>query len=302
MQLRIMVSRHSAFYSPLIAAIAAGFLEEAGITATYGILEAGQRSQDLIRNGVADVIQSAVSSNWKPMDRGESPLPVHFALINRRDGFFLAGRQRDDAFTWRSLEGKTLLADHGAQPLAMLRYAVHYNGADWTKIHVIDRASPEEMADAFRRGEGDYVHLQAPGPQLLEERGVGWTVVSVGASMPEVAFSTLCCSREFTAAEAFRTFLRVYSRSREWVRTAPPANVAEREASFFPGIGGHALSEAIARYQTIGCWDGTIGITPELYEQALNVFEYSGGLAVRHPAADVLAKVPFAPFTADSGR
>jgi NitT/TauT family transport system substrate-binding protein len=236
-------------------------------------------------------MQSAVSSNWKPMDRGESPLPLHFALINRRDGFFLAGRKPDESFAWKDLEGKTLLADHGAQPLAMLRYAVHYNGADWTKIRVIDRRAPEEMAEAFRRGEGDYVHLQAPGPQLLEESRVGWTAVPVGASMPEVAFSTLCCSREFLDTETFRTFLRAYSRSREWVRTAPPREVAGRQASFFPGVGESALANAIARYQKLGCWEGGIEITPELYDQALNVFEYASGLTARHPASAVLANM-----------
>ena len=234
MQLRIMVSRHSAFYSPLIATMAAGFLEDAGITATYAILEPGQRSHQLIRDGVVDIMQSAVSSNWQPIDRGESPLPVHFALINRRDGFFLSGRDPHESFEWKNLEGKTLLADHGAQPLAMLRYAVHYNGADWDKIHVLDRGSPEEVAEAFRSGAGDYVHLQAPGPQLLEEGGVGWTVVSVGASMPEVAFSTLCCAREFMAGEIFRAFLPAYVRSREWVRTAPISDIAGKRSQVLP--------------------------------------------------------------------
>jgi len=285
MQLRIMVSRHSAFYSPLIATIAAGFLEEAGIAATYAILAPGQRSHELIRDGVVDIMQSAVSSNWSLMDRGVSPLPVHFALINRRDGFFLTGRDPHETFEWKNLEGKTLVADHGAQPLAMLRYAIHYNGADWEKIHVLDRGTPDEMAEAFRRGEGDYVHLQAPGPQLLEEGGVGHTVVSVGASMPEVAFSTLCCAREFMATEVFRAFLPAYVRSREWVRTAPISDIAEREAPFFHGVSLHALGNAIARYQKLGCWQGSVEITSDLYEQALNVFEYAGGLKARHPAS-----------------
>jgi NitT/TauT family transport system substrate-binding protein len=289
MQLRIMVSRHSAFYSPLIATIAAGFLEEAGIVATYAILAPGQRPHELIRDGVVDIMQSAVSANWNPMDRGVSPLPVHFALINRRDGFFLTGRDPHETFDWKNLEGKVLLADHGAQPLAMLRYAVHHNGADWEKIHVLDRGTPDEMAEAFRRGEGDYVHLQAPGPQLLEECDVGHTVVSVGASMPELAFSTLCCSREFLATEVFRAFLPAYVRSREWVRTAPISDIAAREASFFHAVSLHALGNAIARYQKLGCWQGSVEITPELYEQALNVFAYAGGLRTRHPASALVA-------------
>jgi hypothetical protein len=38
-------------------------------------------------------MQSAVSSNWKPREQGIEPLPVHFAPINQRDGFFIAGWQ-----------------------------------------------------------------------------------------------------------------------------------------------------------------------------------------------------------------
>ena len=45
MPLRIMVSRDSVFYSPLIATIAAGFLERHGLAAEYGILAKGQLSR-----------------------------------------------------------------------------------------------------------------------------------------------------------------------------------------------------------------------------------------------------------------
>lgn len=274
MHLRIMVSRHSAFYSPLIATLAAGFLEDAGLTAEYAILAPGQRSHELIRDGAVDIMQSAVSSNWGPMKQGISPLPVHFALINRRDGFFLASRvQSKKPFDWRELEGKTLLADHGAQPLAMLRYAVRYNNADWSKINVLDRGAPEQMIQAFQSGEGDFVHLQAPGPEILEEANAGWARVSVGAFMPEVAFSTLCCSREFLASQALRAFLPAYTEAREWVRTADPARVAARQAKYFPGISQTALATAIGRYQRLGNWNGSTEITKALYDQALAVFD-----------------------------
>src|SRR5260370_17280772 len=93
MRLRIMASRHSIFYSPLLSAIAGGFLERQGLEAEYSVLGKGQRSSALIREGAVDVMQSAVSSNWKPMERGETELPVHFATINEPDGFFLVSPQ-----------------------------------------------------------------------------------------------------------------------------------------------------------------------------------------------------------------
>src|SRR5262245_35602204 len=94
--LKIKVSRHSVFYSPLIATLAGGFLEE--LDATYGILQPGETSHGLLRDGAAHIVQSAVSSNWKLMDRRESDLPVHFAQTNCRDGFLLVSRGRDDHF------------------------------------------------------------------------------------------------------------------------------------------------------------------------------------------------------------
>lgn len=284
-----MVSRHSAFYSPLISTLAAGFLKEQGLDAGYSVLGKSQRSYALIRDGAVDIMQSAVSSNWKPAEAGESSLPVHFAQINRRDGFFLAARQPDAEFSWKKLEGKTLLADHGLQPLVMLKYAVHHNGADWSRIRVVDAGAPEEMEAALRAGGGDYVQLQAPAPDQLESDGAGWTVVSVGQSMPPVAFSSLCASREFVETPACRAFVRAYAKAREWVRQAPPEEVAAAEASYFPGVAAEALASAIRRYQALGCWEGGLDIPRDLYEQSLNVFEFSGEIRERHPYDTVCA-------------
>jgi NitT/TauT family transport system substrate-binding protein len=289
MQLRIMVSRHSAFYSPVISTIAAGFLETQGLAGAYNVLGKGQRSSVLLREGTVDIMQSAVSSNWKPIEAGEAPLPVHFAQINRRDGFFLVAREPDPAFHWKKLEGKSLLADHGGQPLAMLRYAIRANGVDWASISAIDAGPPEEMQRAFHRNGADYIHLQAPASHQLQAEGAGHIVASVGASMPPVAFSSLCCARDFLGTETFRSFLEAFRQAKEWVRSAPPAEVAQKEAGFFPGTAVEVLAASIRRYQVLGCWDGGVEIPRDLYEQSLTVFESAGEIKRRHPYDEVCA-------------
>jgi NitT/TauT family transport system substrate-binding protein len=279
MTFRIMASRHSAFYSPLLASLR--FLKDEGHAVTYSVLGPGQRSYALIRDKQIDIMQSAVSSNWNPRERGVEPLPVHFAQINRRDGFFLAAREPDAAFGWKKLEGRTLVADHGQQPLVMLKYAVKYNGADWKKIKIVDAGTPEQMAAAFSAGQGDYVHLQAPVT-------AGEIVTSVGADTPPVAFSSLCCAREYQKTAEYRAFLKVYERAREWVRTAPAEEVAAAEADLFPGIAPEVLAGAVARYQKLGCWEGGIEIPRDLYEQALTVFQSDGAIAWRHRYEEVV--------------
>lgn len=286
--LRVMVSRHSAFYSPLIATIAGGFLEAEGFEATYDLLGPGQRSHELIASGAVDIMQSAVSSNWKT---AAGPLPLHFAQINRRDGFFLTAREPDPVFDWKKLEGRDVLADHAPQPLAMLTYAVHYNGADWKGIRRIDAGSVDEIDAAFRSGVGDYVHQQGPAAHQLEKDGAGYIVASVGASMPPVAFSSLCASREFLRTRTAHAFLRAYRRARAWVKHAAAEEIASKQAAFFPTTPREVLAAAIRHYQALGCWDGGIDIPRDLYEQALGVFEYAGELGERRPYEEVVVSI-----------
>jgi NitT/TauT family transport system substrate-binding protein len=292
MKIRILVSRHSSFYSPLIAAVTAGFLVEEGLEPSYAVLPKGRTARDMIGKGEADVVQAAVSSSWAPMEHGERALPVHFAQINQRDGFFLAAREPDSAFQWKKLEGKSLLADHGGQPLVMLKYAAHCQGVDWNRIHVIDAGGVEEIAAAFRSGRGDYVHQQGPAPQQLEIEGLGHVVAAVGEAMPPVAFSSLMASRDFLQSGMGIAFTRGFRRSRTWVREAPAEEIARKEAGLFPGIDLDALSKSIARYQKVGCWKGDLQITRELYEQALDVFLHSAAISARHPYAEIVAPPP----------
>ena len=290
-KIAIMVSRHSAFYSPLIGAIAGGFLAEEGLDAAYAVLKPGQRSRHLLASGEVEVMQSAVGSNWGPMEKGETDLPVHFAQINTRDGFFLSSREPKPDFTWKDLEGAELIADHGGQPMLMLRYAAKQQGVDWDRVKLLDEGGVDAMDAAFRAGRGAYIHQQAPAPHQLAHEGRAHVAASVGEAMPPVAFSSLAATRAFLETEKARAFTRAYVKSREWVRSAPPDEVAAKEQSFFPKTAPEALTAAIARYQQLGCWEGGLGIPRELYEQALEVF-LSGGAIRSRPAYDAVVSPP----------
>ena len=289
---KIVASRHSAFYSPLIAAVAGGFLEREGLRATYRPLRPGERSRELLGGGEADVMQSAVGSNWAPLEAGETDLPVHFAQINTRDGFFLLARKGFESFRWSDLEGRTLLADHGHQPLLMLRYAAEHQGVNWGAVDLVDAGDPEAMVREFRGGRGDFVHLQGPAPQQLQAENVGGFAVSVGQAMPPVAFSSLCARRDWLETEPARAFTRAYRQAREWVRQTPAAEVAAREAEWFPEVSREALAGAIAEYQLLGCWEGELEIPPDLYEQALEVFLAGGAIRRRHSYESTVVAPP----------
>jgi len=291
-KLHIRVTRHSAFYSPLLMTITGDQLRAEGIEARYDIATPENTVAGGILDGTVQIGQSAVATHFAPLERGESLPYVHFAQINERDGFFLVGRRPEPGFRWESLGGKTVLADHFFQPLAMLRYALHRQGVDASRIVLLDAGEPDAMERTFRAGRGDYVHLQGPAAQQLEHDGIGHVVAAVGEAIGPVAFSSLCAAPAWLATDAARAFVRAYRRARDWVIAAPAEEIACAEAEFFPAIDRSVLTRTIATYQHLGCWAPSIEIGRAAYETTLEVFRHSGLISQRHPYEAVVAAPP----------
>jgi len=277
-----MAMRHSAFYSPLLMTICGGFLEDEGLQPRYEVATPNKPAIDEIRNGNVHLSQAAVATSFATLEQGEYCDIVHFAQINERDGFFIAGRKPEAKFEWQNLIGKQVLVDHLFQPLAMFRYALHKQGIDEKHIKIIDAGDVEAIDRAFRGGQGDYVHQQGPAPQQLEKDGIAHVVASVGEAIGPVAFSSLCATREWLATDMAKSFMRAYRAARHYVIEAPASEIAHKEADFFPGIDHDVLTHTIASYQTLGCWSPDPAISRAAYNNLLDVFLYSGLITQRH--------------------
>jgi NitT/TauT family transport system substrate-binding protein len=290
-EISIQFTRFSAFYSPLIATIAGGFLAQEGLTPKHSVAPPGRSAIEGLVNGTVHVCQSAPSQGFGPLERGQRPPAVHFAQINEKDGFFLTARTADPAFAWDALRGKRVLVDHGGQPLAMFRYACHRRGLDFGAITAVNVPS-DRMDEAFRAGEGDYIHQQGPAPQQLEHDGVGRIVASVGEAIGPCAFSSLAATREWLGTDMAKRFMRAYRKARAWLLATHAATVAEAEAGFFPGIDRGVLTATIGAYQKLGCWTPHVEITRPAFEVALDVFQHAGQITRRHAYEDVVAPPP----------
>ena len=287
--IHIQFTRFSAFYSPLIATIAGGFLKDEGFEVKHSISPPGKSAIAGLIDGSVQVAQSAPSQGFGPLEKGQQPPAVHFAQINERDGFFITARKADPHFTWDKLKSGKILVDHGNQPLAMFKYACHKMGLDYSKLDVVNTSN---MDKAFRDGSGDFIHQQGPSPQQLEHDGVGHVVARVGDAIGPLAFSSLAATREWLATDAAKRFTRAYRKGRAWLIATPAAEVARVEASFFPDIDLGVLTQTIATYQTLGNWTPHIEITRPAFEVALDVFQHSNLITKRHKYEDVIAQPP----------
>ena len=275
-QINIQFTRFSAFYSPLIATEAGGFLQEEGLEPALSISPPGVSAIDALLDGSAHVVQSAPSQGLSALEKGREPGARHFAQINEMDGFFLTGRAPEPDFTWAKLAGKRVLVDHGGQPMAMFRYACVKQGLDFDAIEAVDAGNAGQMDAAFRAGEGDYSHQQGPAPQQLEHDGIGHIVAALGPAIGPCAFSSLAATETWLASDMAKAFMRAYRKARAWVNERPAAEIAAAEQPHFPGVAPEVLADTIEAYQAMGCWSPHVEITRAAFEVTLDVFRNVG--------------------------
>lgn len=291
-KIEIQFTLFSAFYSPLIATMAAGFLKQEGIDASWSIAPPGVSAIKALEEGTAQVIQTAPSQAFTSLAKGETPVAVHFAQINEMDGFFLTACEPDPDFHWSKLEGAEVVLFGGGQPLAMFKYACHKAGIDFDKIKTINVGGAADMDKAFRNGQGAYIQQQGPFPQQLEKDGIGHIVAQVGRQIGPNAFSSLASTREWLATDTAKAFMRAYRKTRIYMNETPAAEIAKAESSYFPNIDQDVLASCIATYQQLGCWTPHVEITRPAFEVALDVFEHFGTLKERYTYEQVCMKPP----------
>ena len=288
----IQFTLFSAFYSPLIATMAGGFLREEDLEPEWSVSPPGVSALAALEDGSAHVVQSALSQGFGPLERGETPATTHFAQVNEMDGFFLTAREPDPGFSWSKLEGADVVLFGGGQPLAMFKYACHRAGIDYSRINAIHPGGAADIDAAFRKGQGVYVQQQGPFPQQLEADRVGHVVAKVGPVIGPCGFSSLAAMPAWLETDMAAAFLRAYRKTRRYINDTPAAEIAAAEKSYFPAIDEEVLARCIETYQGLGCWTPHVDITREAYEATLDIFAYNGLVTKRHPFESVCTLPP----------
>lgn len=291
-KINIKASRHSPFYSPLLACIDGGFLGDEGLDPTYAVATPEASVPDGLQDGTIQLGQLAVSASWGLLERGVQPHFMHFAQINERDGFFLAARDPVDDFSWQHLTGREVLVDHLGQPMALFRYAAAQAGLDLSGVKIIDCGEPDEMDLAFRGGVGDFIHQQGGAPQRLEKEGLAKVVCALGDISGSLAFSSLVATPEWIAGDEARAFMRAYRNARQYVIEAPAEDIAATVQGNFPSIHIEVLAATIDRYKMLGCWTPNVDISRDSYAAALSVFQATGGIVQDHRYDQVVVAPP----------
>ena len=286
--LRIVENLPSIFYTPILATVTAGFLEAEGYEGVLGAQAKGLNNLHALNSGEIHVLGTAPSSAFAWLEKGESdPLPVHVAICNHCDGFFIVSRETFPVFSWADLAGRSVVScNFSPQPKASLRMLLRREGINPNDIDWLDdKATMTEAMEAFKQGQGDFLHIQQPYAFQLVEDGVGTVVASVGKSLGPMAFSTLAMSRNFInwQSGAAHAFMRAYIKCRHWMHFNSAENIACKVEHLFPQFSHRAIVKSVEAYKNIGAWQPDPRISEPGYERMVEMWMAEGLMKNPHP-------------------
>ena len=162
--LRLMEVFRTVFYTPIYVSVAGGFLESQGLDVTFRTRPPQFANvSSALDQGAADISGSGIMSSIISLDGGADNVPVHFAKINARDGFFILSRRTDAQFRWETLRGATVIpVGFSPMPPASFQFALRNHGVDPAELNLIPGLPLDEAVAVFRSGQGDFIHLPEP--------------------------------------------------------------------------------------------------------------------------------------------
>ncbi|MBQ4613233.1 MAG: ABC transporter substrate-binding protein [Clostridia bacterium] len=250
---------HSIFYAPQYAAIALGYFAEEGIEIELSNGQGADAVMAAVLSGNIDIGFAGPEASIYVYNEGSADYTQVFAQLTQRDGSFLIGREKDDAFTWDKVKGKVVLPGRkGGVPYMALEHVLREQGIDPTTDTTLDNSVQYAMMTAaFTGGTGDYVTAFEPTASMLQQQGQGYIVASVGEAAGDIPYTAYFAKKSYIEknGDLVQRFTNAVYRGQRWVATHSAREIAETVLSFFPDTSLDLLTKAVESYQSIDAWN-----------------------------------------------
>ena len=290
--LRLMETWRSIFYTPIYVSVAGGFLEREGLDVEFSTCPSRfSHPLSALHHDAADIVQSGIMRSIIASDWGAETVPLHFAKINSRDGFFILGRHPQDIFEWESLRGAGVIpVGFSPMPWASFQFALRRHGLEPSDLDLRTGLSLPDAVAAFRAGEAEYVHVAEPVVQQLVADNAGHLLTALGPENGHLAYSSFAATHRFLGerAETATRFTVGFARALHWLSSAEPIEVAETVSEYFPETSQEVLSASIARYQSQEQWPVSPVLAKPEYENLHDILLAAGMCRERQPYEKVV--------------
>ncbi len=285
--LRLMETWRSIFYTPIYVSVAGGFLEREGLDVEFSTCPPQfPHPLSALHHDAADIVQSGIMRCIIASDWGAETVPLHFAKINSRDGFFILGRAPQMVFEWETLRGARVIpVGFSPMPWASLQYALRRHGLEPSDLDLLTGLSLSEAVAAFRSGEAEYVHVAEPVVQQLIADGAGHLLAALGPENGHLAYSSFAATHRFLneRTETAERFTLGFARALRWLGSSSPSEIAAAVGEFFHDTSQEILAASIARYREQEQWPESPVLAQPEFETLHDILLAAGMCRERQP-------------------
>ena len=259
---------HSIFYAPQYVAIEEGYFADEGIDLTLITGFGADKVLTAMISGEADIgFMGAEATVYAYLEGTADPV-VNFAQLTQRAGNFVVGREKDNSFTWEKLKNKEVLGGRkGGMPEMVFEYVLAQKGIDKKDVNINQSIDFGSTAAAFSGGQGDYTIEFEPSATLLEQKGDGYVVASVGTESGYVPY----------------TSYSVKQKGMDFVQTHTPEEIAEVIAPQFAETELETITAIVRRYYEQDTWKENLIFEEESFDLLQEILEQAGELEKKAP-------------------
>lgn len=183
----------------MYVAIEEGYFADAGIDLELVTGFGADKTMTAVLTGEADIGFMGSESTIYTYAGGTEDYVVNFAQLTQRAGNFLVAREPIDDFSWDMLKGAIVLGGRaGGMPEMVFEYILEKNNMDPTTDLSIDQSIDfGSTAAAFSGGQGDFTIEFEPHATLLEQKGDGYVVASLGEESGYVPYTSFSARKSY---------------------------------------------------------------------------------------------------------
>lgn len=290
--LRLLEVIRTLFYTPIYVSVAGGFLEKEGLDVDFRTCPPEfAHPMSALNRGGADIVQSGIMRSIIASDWGAETVPVHFAEINSRDGFFVLSRTKQEPFDWESLRGAKLIpVGFSPMPWASLQFALRRHGVEPADLNLVTGLNLDDAVAAFRGDKAEYIHLPQPAAEQLLDDGTGHLAVALGPENGHLAYSSFAATNHFLESqqETVHRFTVGFANALQWLAAHDAPEVGDAVAGFFPQVSLDLVVRSVARLKAQDNWPAHPALAQPQYENLHDILIAAGLAKERQPYSKVV--------------
>ncbi len=283
---------HSIFYAPMYVAMEEGYFAEEGIDLELVTGFGADKTMTAVLTDAADIGFMGSESTIYTYAGGTADYVVNFAQLTQRAGNFLVSREPIDNFSWDMLKGKDVLGGRaGGMPQMVFEYILVKNNIDpKTDVNIDQSIDFGSTAAAFSGGQGDFSVEFEPHATLLEQKGDGYVVASLGEDSGYVPYTAFSAKKSYIEEnpETIQAFTNALQKGMDYVQGHTPEEIAKVIAPQFPETDLQTLTTIVARYYEQDTWKKDLVFGEDAFNLLQNILEDSKVLEKRVPYADLV--------------